>query len=282
MRVPSFSLEVFPTKPEAGIDSIFSTVEQLQSVKPDYVSVTFGTGKSSDLRRTADVCNKIHERFEVPTIAHLTGLYLSKDEADIVLQAYQNAGVQGVLVLRGDKVEGREVANVFHHASDLAQYIHDNYPQFDLYGACYPQKHPDAESLDSDIDNLQYKIDAGVSRLITQLFFDNDDYERFAEKVRAKGIDLPIDIGIMPVSNAGQIRRMTSLCSATIPKSLQRIMSKWEHDPDSLRKAGFMYVCEQISELVAMDVSGIHLYTLNQPEVTKHIWQTVQPLFAQV
>lgn len=184
-----------------------------------------------------------------------------------------------MLVLRGDHVEGREPAGVFEHASDLAAYVHERRPNLKPYDACYLEKHPQAATLDEDIENLKIKVDAGVTHLISQLFYDNADFLRFVDRVRAAGIDVPIEAGIMPVTNEQSVRRMTSMCASRVPERLDRILQRWGSDPATLKEAGIIYASEQIADLVARSVDGVHLYSMNHSGIARHIWRNVQPLF---
>ena len=172
MHSPIFSLEVFPPKRTSPVGTIYDTLDGLQGLDPDFISVTYGTGKSSDRTLTARIAHTVNE-YGIPAVAHLTAQYLDKDDVDEALDLFDQAKVSGVLALRGDRVEGAEPAGVFDHASDLAAYIREKRPNLKIYGACYPEKHPQAATLEEDIDNLKKKVDAGVSHLISQLFYDN-------------------------------------------------------------------------------------------------------------
>lgn len=276
---PIFSLEVFPPKRNAAVGTIYDTLDGLQGVDPDFISVTYGTGKQSDRTATARISNTIRQEYDIPVVAHLTAQYLDKDGADEALDLFEQAKVRGVLALRGDSVEGREPAGVFEHASDLAAYIRSTHPDLDVYGACYPEGHPEATSLSQDVENLKKKVDAGVSHLVSQLFYDNSDFLNFISLAREAGIDTPIEAGIMPVMNVGQVRRMGKICGARIPHALDRMLDRWQDDKKSLRAAGIVYASQQIADLVAQGVDGVHLYTMNHPGVTRRIWQNVGELF---
>ena len=276
---PIFSLEVFPPRRNAAVGTIYDTLDGLQGVDPDFISVTYGTGKQSDRTATARISNTIRQEYDIPVVAHLTAQYLDKDGADEALDLFEQAKVRGVLALRGDSVEGREPAGVFEHASDLAAYIRSTHPDLDVYGACYPEGHPEATSLSQDVENLKKKVDAGVSHLVSQLFYDNSDFLNFISLAREAGIDTPIEAGIMPVMNVGQVRRMGKICGARIPHALDRMLDRWQDDKKSLRAAGIVYASQQIADLVAQGVDGVHLYTMNHPGVTRRIWQNVGDLF---
>lgn len=276
---PLFSLEVFPPRRNAPVGTIYDTLDGLQGLSPAFISVTYGTGKLKDRTATARIAHTIRAEYGIPAVAHLTAQYLDKDAVDEALDMFEAAGVEGVLALRGDTVEGQEPAGVFHHASDLAAYIRDSRPNFKLYGACYPEKHPQATTLDEDIDNLKRKVDAGVTHLISQLFYDDADFLRFLDKARAAGVDVPIEAGIMPVTNAKSVRRMSAQCEARVPEVVERMLERWGDDAASLRQAGVIYASQQVADLVAHGVDGVHLYTMNHPAVTRHIWRNVGELF---
>ena len=278
MHSPMFSLEVFPPKRTSPVGTIYDTLDGLQGLDPDFISVTYGTGKSSDRTLTARIAHTVSE-YGIPSVAHLTAQYLNKDDVDQALDMFEQAKVSGVLALRGDRIDGAEPAGVFEHASDLAVYIRQQRPDMKIYGACYPEKHPQSATLEEDIDNLKKKVDAGVTHLISQLFYDNEDFLRFLDKARAAGIDAPIEAGIMPVMNAKSVLNMSSKCQSKIPEKLGIMLDKWGSDKALLKEAGIAYASEQICELVARGVDGVHLYTMNHPCVSRRIWSNVKPFF---
>lgn len=218
MHSPMFSLEVFPPKRTSPVGTIYDTLDGLQGLDPDFISVTYGTGKSSDRTLTARIAHTVSE-YGIPSVAHLTAQYLNKDDVDQALDMFEQAKVSGVLALRGDRIDGAEPAGVFEHASDLAVYIRQQRPDMKIYGACYPEKHPQSATLEEDIDNLKKKVDAGVTHLISQLFYDNEDFLRFLDKARAAGIDVPIEAGIMPVMNAKSVLNMSNKCQSKVPEN---------------------------------------------------------------
>lgn len=279
MTAPLFSLEVFPPRRNAPVGTIYDTLDGLQGLAPAFISVTYGTGKSKDRTATARIANTIRGEYGIPAVAHLTAQYLDREAADVALDLFEVAKVDGVLALRGDSVEGQTPAGVFEYASELVSYIRENRPQLKIYGACYPEKHPQAATLEEDIDNLKKKVDAGVSHLISQLFYDNEDFLRFVDKVRAAGIDVPIEAGIMPVMNAKSVLRMSKMCESRVPEKLAVLLDKWGSDTALLKEAGIAYASEQICDLAARGVDGVHLYTMNHPCVSRRIWSNVKPFF---
>ncbi|MBT1166269.1 methylenetetrahydrofolate reductase [NAD(P)H] [Bifidobacterium simiarum] len=282
MHSPQFSLEVFPPKRNAPVGTIYDTLDGLEGLNPDFISVTYGHGTHSDRTATARIANTVRSEYGIPTVAHLTALYSDHEVVDQALEMFDAAGVFGVLALRGDVIEGQQEAGEFEHASDLVAYIRDRRPNLKIFGACYPEGHIECPSLDEDIRNLKIKVDAGATNLISQLFYDNEDFLRFVEKTRAAGIDVPIEAGIMPVTSAVSVRNMARKNATVIPKALNAMLEKWGDDRESLRRAGIIYASQQISDLVAQGVDGVHLYTMNHPGTTRRIWRNVAPLFREV
>lgn len=268
-----FSFEVFPPKKTSPIDVIYTTLEELRDLSPDFISVTFSAGGSGNGGYAIDVASKVKEYGITPMI-HLPCINYTKDEIKATLTAIQENGIENILALRGDINPDISPKTDFAHASGLISYI-KSMGDFDIGGACYPEGHPDADSLDEDIANLKTKVDAGADHLITQLFFDNDMFYRFKEKTDAAGINVPIEAGIMPVVNKKQIERMVTTCGASLPIKFVKMMQRYEHNPEALRDAGIAYAVNQIVDLAASGVDGIHLYTMNNPYVARKISEAV-------
>ena len=268
-----FSFEVFPPKKTSPVEVIYDTLEELQGLSPDFISVTFGAGGSGNSRYALEIASKINESGIIPML-HLPCINFTKAEIDAALDEAKSRGIENILALRGDINPEIEPVNDFRYASDLISYIKTN-GDFDIAAACYPECHPDAENLVEDITNLRKKVDAGADHLITQLFFDNDNFYEFREKAAIAGINIPIEAGIMPVVNKRQIERMVTTCGASLPAKFVRIMTKYEHNPEALRDAGIAYAVNQIIDLVASGVDGIHLYTMNNPYVARKISEAV-------
>lgn len=280
MNQPKFSLEVFPPRRTSPIGTIYDTLDGLKDLHPDFISVTYGTGKSSDRSATARIAYTIRHEYHIPAVAHLTARYLDRAAVDEALELFDEAHVAGILALRGDSIPGKPSCNDFAYASDLVAYIRAKRANLPIYGACYPEKHPEARDLQADIEHLKRKVDAGVTQLISQLFYDNEDFLRFRDAVRAAGIDVPIQAGVMPVANAAQVTRMANLCSSKISKQVAAMMQRWQDEPEALSEAGIVFASQQISDLVAHGVDGVHLYTMNRPAIARHIWGNVKSLFA--
>lgn len=272
-RKTVFSFEVFPPKKTSSVDVIYKMLDELHDLKPDFISVTFGAGGSSNNTFACDVASRIKENGITPMI-HLPCINYTESEISATLDEIKSRGIENILALRGDRNPDIEPKTDFPHASDLITYIKSK-GDFDIAGACYPECHPDADSLVDDIINLKKKVEAGASHLISQLFFDNSVFYEFREKTAIAGINVPIEAGIMPVVNKKQIERMVTTCGASLPRKFVRIMQKYEDNPEALRDAGIAYAVNQIVDLVASGVDGIHLYTMNNAYVARKISEAV-------
>lgn len=276
-----FSFEVFPPKKEGSIETIYSTLEGLKDLKPDFISVTYGAGgRAAGNSKTCEIASIIKEKYNITPVAHLTCVNSCKSEVDAELINLKNHGIKNILALRGDIVSDIERKNDFAHASDLIEYINKFAPgEFELYGACYPEVHCDSPDMISDIANLKKKVEVGAKHLISQLFFDNQKFYDFYEKTRIAGIDVPIEAGIMPVTNKKQIERMVTMCGASLPSKFVKVLQRYENSPEALRDAGIAYAIDQIVDLVSNGVDGIHLYTMNNPYIARKINEAVRSLF---
>ena len=271
-----FSFEVFPPKKESGVETIYSTLKELKDLNPDFISVTYGAGGSgTNGVSTADLCSLIKNEYGIETIAHLSCLYNTKESVDKILEELNASGVKNILALRGDVNPDVPIENDFKYASELTEYIKSKDMGFEVTGACYPEVHQEAEDLKSDILNLKKKVDAGAGHLISQLFFDNDSFYEFLEEARSAGINVPIEAGIMPVTNKKQIERMVSMCGASIPAKLSKLLQRFGDDKFAMRDAGISYAIDQIMDLVANGVDGIHIYTMNDAYVARKITEAV-------
>ena len=273
----TLSFEVFPPKSDTPIDSIYSTIDGLAPLKPDFISVTYGAGGSGS-NATIGICEMIKEKYGIEPVAHLACINLTREKVLFELAQMRAAGIENILALRGDINPNVPPHEDFRYAAELIELIKES-GDFNILGACYPEGHPEAPNMVEDIRHLKEKVDAGCSQLISQLFFDNEDFYAFREKAAIAGIDVPIEAGIMPVTNPKTIARMATLCHAKLPKKFLTIMSKYENDPIAMRDAGIAYAVSQIVDLIANDVDGIHLYTMNNPSIATKICSAVQSLF---
>jgi methylenetetrahydrofolate reductase (NADPH) len=274
-----FSLEVFPPKKTSSVDVIYKTLEELGDIHPDFISVTFGAGGSGNSRYALDIASKISENGIIPML-HLPCINFTKEEIDSALDEAKSRGIENILALRGDINPDITPVKQFSHASDLIPYIKTR-GDFDVAGACYPEGHPDSETLDEDIENLRKKVDSGADHLITQLFFDNEYFYNFRDKAVKAGINVPIEAGIMPVVNKNQIERMVTTCGASLPHKFVKIMQKYGQNPEAMRDAGIAYAINQIVDLAASDVDGIHLYSMNNAYVARKISEAVSGVLGE-
>lgn len=268
-----YSFEVFPPKSTSSVDVIYKALDELGDLHPDFISVTFSAGGSGNSGLALDIASKVKSMGVTPVL-HLPCINYTREQIDATLEEAKSRGIDHILALRGDINSDIPPVKDFAYASDLIGYLRSK-GDFDIAAACYPEGHPDADTLDKDIENLKIKVDSGADHLITQLFFDNEYFWKFREKSAAKGINVPIEAGIMPVVNKKQIERMVTTCGASLPQKFVKIMQKYEHNPEALRDAGIAYAIDQIIDLAAGDVDGIHLYTMNNPYVAKKISEAV-------
>lgn len=269
-----FSFEIFPPKITSPVETIFRTLAALQDLKPDYISVTYGAGGNISDNRTAELSSLVKNKYGIESLAHLTCINSSKAVVDIILQNLKVQGVENILALRGDVPKQIEAIGEFNYACELIEYIKQE-NGFGIAAACYPEGHIDAGSLQQDIEALRIKVDAGADYLITQLFFDNNYFYDFLNLALQKGINIPIQAGIMPVANKRQIERIVSLCGASVPNKFIKIMNKYEHNKQALQDAGIAYATEQIIDLISTGVRGIHLYTMNNPYIARKITENI-------
>ena len=279
-QTPSLSFEVFPPNPEVGNDKIIAALKDMQGLAPHFISVTASNNKFNIKETTVRLADYIQNDLEIPTIAHLPAIYLTKDKVAETIADLDKVGVQKILALRGDIISGVEPQKDFRYATDLIEFINEQAPHFDIIGACYPEGHPDSPNQISDIQNLKKKVDAGCSSLVTQLFFDNERFYDFQDKCTLAGIDVPIHAGIMPILNRNQALRLLKTCeNIHLPRKFKAILDKYENDPESLRAAGLAYAVDQIVDLVTQDVAGVHLYTMNNADTAQYIHQATHALF---
>lgn len=269
-----FSFEIFPPKKDGSIETVYKTLDELTDLKPDFISVTYGAGGSQPGCSTREIVSIIKEKYHTESIAHLTCVNSAKADIDRAIEEFKEHGIENVLALRGDINPDIEPKKEFLHASDLIAYMRER-SDLSFSGACYPEGHTEAASLDEDIANLKRKVDAGASHLVSQLFFDNGHFYAFLEKARAAGISVPIEAGIMPCVNAKQIQRMVTMCGASLPVKFTRLIARYGDSPEAMRDAGIAYAVDQIIDLAANGADGIHLYTMNNPYVARKISESV-------
>ncbi len=271
------SFEIFPPKLDTPIESIFDTLAKFKELNPDFISVTYGAGGSAK-DRTIEIASKIKNEYSIESMAHLTCVGHSKEEIDKLLASLHNNNLENVLALRGDPPINEPdfdfSKNVFKYANELISYIKSK-NNFCISAAAYVEGHINSIRLKDDLIYLKQKVDTGVDFLVTQLFFENRNFYDFLDKTCAIGINCPITPGIMPVFKAEQIKRIASLCGASIPAKLVLLMDKYGSNDEDMRKAGIDYASSQIRNLIDNGVDGIHLLTMNRPKSTKEILQNV-------
>ena len=262
----TISCEFFPPRSAEGIPGVFTTIDQLKAYQPDFVSVTYGAGGSTRAF-TEEITTGMKNAAKLEVMAHLTCVAQTQEAVHGVLERLDGAGIENVIALRGDAPRGESefvpAEGGFEHATDLIEHIRSNF-QFGIAAACYPEGHTESLDPQSDLEYTKLKIDKGADFLITQLFYDNEDYFRFVDRAQAAGINVPIIPGVLPILSTGQIRRFTSLCGARIPPSLDEELDRFIDDDDAVRDLGVEYATNQVKELWDQGVPGIHFYVLNR------------------
>lgn len=276
----TISCELFPPKKESQLEDYKRIVEQTAALKPAYISCTYGaTGGTSDY--TVEIADTINQ-CKVPAIAHLTCASSTKEKVLEVIGQLKERDIRNILALRGDIPENAEfpLPNQFHHAIELIRLIKEN-GDFCIGGACYPEGHPEARNMEEDLTYLREKVDAGCDYLTTQLFFDNNTYYNFMYKALRKGIDVPIVAGIMPITNANQIKRSIALSGSMVPAKFLAIVDRFGEDPKAMKQAGIAYATDQIIDLIANGVNHIHLYSMNKPDVAAAIMDNLSNIYVR-
>jgi methylenetetrahydrofolate reductase (NADPH) len=262
----TLSVEFFPPKTEKGEENLFSEIEIIKRLKPSFCSVTYGAGGSTR-EKTVDLVETIHDGCGLEVMCHLTVVGQSKAEACAVLARLKEKEIENLIALGGDPPQGmddwRPHPDGFQHAIELVREAR-SVGGFSIAVAGFPEVHPRAASRESDLQFLKEKVDAGAAAVITQLFFDNDDYFRFVEDLRKLGVTVPIVPGILPILSASQVRRFTALCGAKIPAKLERELATVEHDDNAAVEMGIDYASRQCEALIQFGVSGLHFYSLNK------------------
>ena len=273
----SISFEVFPPKKDGEFEKAFEVLDRMALLKPDFISVTYGAGGSRS-GRTVEIASYIQNKLGIDTVAHMTCVGNKKEQLLQVSEELKKNNVNHILALRGDRprdmsdeqFESRD----FAHASDMMSFLREN-TDLHMAGACYPEKHFESFSMESDLNNLKRKQDAGAEFLISQLFFDNDYYYSFLEKAGKKGITIPTCAGTMPITTAKQIGTTVTLSGSAIPKALADIFATYGENPEDMRKAGIDYAIRQIRDLQENGVNDIHIYTMNKPKMAAEIMEAI-------
>lgn len=273
------SFEIFPPKITTNESVIYETLNGLTGLHPDFISVTYGAGGGKNGSKTIQIASDVKNRYGIESVAHLPCIGITKNQAVQVLDSLKGNGIENILALRGDISQDTVPAGDFSHANELIEFIRERY-DFNIIAACYPEGHSESKNIVEDINYLKQKVYCGVSHLITQLFLDNDYFYAFRERTTIAGINVPIEAGIMPVTNKAQIERMVKLCGIHLPNKFMKMIERYENNPEALRDAGIAYAIDQIVDLISQGVDGIHLYTMNNPYVAKRIYKAVHSLLA--
>jgi methylenetetrahydrofolate reductase (NADPH) len=272
------SFELFPPKTPQGVASLFQHVSRLVEFRPSFITCTYGAGGSTQ-ELTLEIVARVHREFQLPVATHLTCVGRTVDELRNYLLTALESGVSNVVALRGDPPKGdtafTPIAGGFSYANELVKLIHSEFRDFGIAVAGYPEKHQEAPSPEVDLENLKRKVDAGADVVITQLFYDNDDFFRFRDRCHAIGIRLPIVPGLLPVTNFAQIQRITSLCGARLPAPFVRRLEEAGDAADEQFRIGVEFATRQTQALIEAGVPGIHFYVLNRSEAATEVLKNV-------
>ena len=275
----TISFEVFPPKNKEGdISSIYSTIEGLAKLSPDFISVTYGAGGSTK-GKTVEIASVIKHEYGIESVAHLSCISSTKEDIKYECERLKEAGIDNILALRGDypaDATNFDPENLeFHYASELNEFIGEHFKgQFCLSGACYPETHQEADGFKKDLEALKKKVDAGAEYLVTQIFFDNDYYYRLVREARKIGITVPILAGIMPITNAKSLIRTTKMCGCTIPYQLSTMIEAHYDNPEAMKEIGINYAAQQII--------GIHIYTMNRAETAQRVFDSIPAVLKEL
>lgn len=278
------SFELFPPKTAEGMTSLFQHLDQLVAFHPSYITCTFGAGGSTQ-DRTLEVISGVRRKYQLPVATHLTCVGLTAPQIRNYLSRALALEIESVVALRGDPPRGessfKPVAGGFCYGNELVAFIRQEFPSMGIAVGGYPEKHQEAPSFEVDLANLKRKVDAGADAVITQLFYNNDDFFRFRDRCRELGIDKPIIPGLLPVTNGAQIQRIASLCGAKLPSDFLAALEKCADDPAGQFETGVEFAIRQTEGLLNADVPGIHFYVLNKSEATRRVLTALPEYFTQ-
>ena len=267
------SFEVFPPIREGNLENLYTTIEELKTLKPDFISVTYGAGGKTK-ETSVEIAAKVRNEFKMDVLAHLTCVQATKDDIEKILDEFKNEHIENILALRGDPPEGEtrfvRTEGGFGYAGDLVAFIREN-NNFSIGVAGYPEGHPEAPSLEVDLKNLKRKIDAGADFVITQLFFNNDCFYKFRDRAQELKIHAPIIPGIFPILNYKQIKKIITLSGVKIPSKLGDKLEKYKEKPEEIEKYGIEFATVQALDLIKNDIGGLHLYCMNRSQPVKQI-----------
>lgn len=273
---PVLSFEVFPPKKESAYESVERAAAEIAKLSPSFMSVTYGAGGGTS-RYTVDIAAGLAKNYGVTSMAHLSCVSSTKAHVREMVEKFKENGIENVLALRGDIPADGHVENDYRYASELVSEL-KSMGDFCIGGACYPEGHPESANKKEDILHLKEKVNAGCDFLTTQMFFDNNLFYNFLYRVREAGIMVPIVAGIMPVTNASQMKRILSMSGTYLPTRFKMILDKFGDNPAAMKQAGIAYTTEQIIDLVANDIHAIHIYSMNKPDVAAQIKASVSEI----
>ena len=280
----SLSFEVFPPKTDASFDSVKEAVEEIATLSPAFMSVTYGAGGGTS-QYTLDIAKDIKKTCGVPTLAHLTCVSSTRETVRDMIERIKAAGIDNVMALRGDIPESKKGEDrslwAYTHAVDLIREIKESGADFCIGGACYPEVHPESLNQKDDIKRLKEKVDAGCDFLTTQMFFDNNLLYNFLYKIREAGITVPVVAGIMPITNANQVSRAIELSGSFMPQRFKSLVDKFGSDPAAMKQAGIAYATDQIIDLFANNVTNVHVYSMNKPDVARKICSNLSDMLGK-
>ena len=271
------SFEIFPPKENSSYDVLKDAITELAELKPHFMSVTYGAGGGTS-KNTVKICEEVQKK-GITALAHLTCVSATKDDIADIVQRFKENNIKNILALRGDspKEQSQKISE-YSYASDLVSILKEQ-GDFCIGGACYPEGHLESKSIEEDIEHIKIKVESGCEFLITQLYFDNAYLYRYMDLLRKKGINVPVVAGLMPVQSAKQVARMCELSGASIPIKFRKMMDKYADNPEAVAQAGIAYVTDQIIDLYANDINGIHIYTMNKPAIAKKIVSNIDKLY---
>lgn len=274
-KTPTISFEIFPPNAKMSLNQVMSAAAAMAVQKPDFMSVTYGAAGGTKAN-TVKIASSLQEFLGIPAVAHLTCVATDKEQVKAIALEMKEAGIENVLALRGDVPQGMVYPSPdrYSHASELVEQLR-MLGDFCIGGACYPEGHVESSDRAEDIRHLKEKVDCGCDFLTTQMFFDNDLFRDYLYCIREKGITVPVFAGIMPVTNAAQLKRINNLSGAYLPKRFERLVDKFGDKPEAMMQAGIAYAVDQIIDLIASGVSGIHIYTMNKPGVAARIMESL-------
>lgn len=276
---PTLSFEVFPPKTEDKYETVEAAAKKIAELSPDFMSVTYGAGGGTS-RYTVDIAAALNNEYHVPTLAHLTCVSSTREHVACVLKELKDRGIENVLALRGDIPKEGRTAYDYQYASQLIQEIKSS-GDFCIGAACYPEGHVESANKAEDIGYLKEKVEAGCDFMTTQMFFDNNILYNYLYRIRERGVTVPVVAGIMPVTSALQIKRICQMSGTYLPSRFKAIVDRFGDNPAAMKQAGIAYATEQIIDLIANGVNGIHIYSMNKPDVAEKILESLSEILGR-